>query len=184
MTGNSGVGKSTVCELLKDRGELAVDADWEGYNHWVDRVSGQAVVDPPYPVPAGWLDRFGWKIRRTEVETLAAGMHDRTAFMFGAVENEHEVWDLFDLVICLVIDNETLRHRLLTRTTNTFGQHPEELAAALKDNDRAEATYRRFGATIIDGTRPLAEVADAILAAAGRLSIADASVPRRSSTGD
>ncbi len=25
-----GVGKSTVCALLKSRGELAVDADWEG----------------------------------------------------------------------------------------------------------------------------------------------------------
>lgn len=46
VTGNSGVGKSTVCTLLKSLGELAVDADWEGYNHWVDRTSGQVVVDP------------------------------------------------------------------------------------------------------------------------------------------
>jgi hypothetical protein len=79
------------------------------------------------------------------------------------------VWDLFDLVICLVIDNETLRHRLLTRTTNTFGQHPEELAAALDHNTRAETTYRRFGATVIDGQQPPSEVAAAILAAAGAL---------------
>jgi hypothetical protein len=35
-----------------------------------------------------------------------------------------------------------------------FGQHPEELAAALEHNDGAESTYRRLGATIIDGTRP------------------------------
>jgi dephospho-CoA kinase len=27
VTGSSGVGKSTVCALLKSRGELAVDAD-------------------------------------------------------------------------------------------------------------------------------------------------------------
>jgi dephospho-CoA kinase len=169
VTGNSGAGKSTVCALLKSLGEPAVDADWEGYNHWVDRTSGHVVVDPPDPVPAGWLDRFAWRINRAEVEALAARMRDRTAFLCGFVENEADVWDLFDLVVCVVIDEETLRDRLLTRTTNTFGKHPEELAAALKDNDGAESAYRRLGATIIDGRRPPAEVADAILVAAGHL---------------
>lgn len=167
VTGSSGVGKSTVCALLKSRGELAVDADWEGYNHWVDRTGGQAVVDPPYPVPAGWLDRFAWRISRAEVEALTARAHDQTAFLCGSVENEIDVWDLFDLVICMVVDNETLRERLLTRTTNAFGKHPEELAAALGHNDGVESTYRRLGATIIDGSKPPAEIADAILTAAG-----------------
>jgi hypothetical protein len=41
----SRVGKSTVCGLLKSRGELAVDADWEGCNHWVDRTNRQVVAD-------------------------------------------------------------------------------------------------------------------------------------------
>ena len=168
VTGNSGVGKSTVCALLKSLGELAVDADWEGYNHWVDRASGQVVANPPDPVPAGWLERFGWRISRAEVEALTARMHDRTAFLCGSAENEADVWDLFDLVACLVVDNETLRHRLLTRTGNAFGKHPEELAAALGCNDGTESTYRRLGATIIDGRRPPAEVADAILAAAAK----------------
>ncbi|HEX6355252.1 hypothetical protein [Actinophytocola sp.] len=169
VTGNSGAGKSTVCALLKSMGELAVDADWEGYNKWVDRASGQVVVDPPDPVPAGWLDRFAWKISRAEVEALVARLHDKTAFLCGCVENEADVWDLFDLVVCVVVDNETVRHRLLTRATNSFGKHPEELAAALEHNDGVESTYRRLGATIIDGRQPPTEVADAILAAAGRL---------------
>lgn len=167
VTGNSGVGKSTVCGLLKSRGELAIDADWEGYNHWFDRTSGQVVVDPPDPVPPGWLNSFAWRISRAEVEALAARARDKTAFLCGSVENEADVWDLFDLAVCVVVDTETLRDRLLTRTTNSFGKHPEELAAALEQNDYVEAFYQRLGATIIDGRRPLAEVADAILAAAG-----------------
>ncbi|HEX4223994.1 MAG TPA: AAA family ATPase [Pseudonocardiaceae bacterium] len=169
VTGSSGVGKSTVCSLLKSRGEPAFDADWEGYNHWVDRESGEVVIDPPYPSPAGWLDRFGWRISRTEVEALVARTGGKVAFLVGTVENEVDVWDLFDLVICLVADNETLRDRLLARTSNAFGKNPEELAAALGYNEAAEATYRRFGATIIDGRRPVAEVADAVIAAAGQL---------------
>ncbi|MFI5064024.1 MAG: hypothetical protein ACHP9Z_08610 [Streptosporangiales bacterium] len=144
------------------------DADCEGYNHWVDRTSGQLVADPPYPVPAGWLERFAWRISRAEVEALATRVHDKTALLCGSAENEVEVRDLFDLVVCLVIDNQTLRDRLQARTTNAFGTHPEELAAALGSNDSAESTYRRLGATIIDGGRPAAEVASAILAAAAK----------------
>jgi hypothetical protein len=166
VTGSPGAGKSTVCELLESRGELAVDADSEGYSQWCDRASGQVDTEPPYPVPAGWLDRFGWKISRPRVEALAARARGTTVFLCGSVENEVEVWDLFDLVICLVIDDQTLRDRLRGRTTNAFGKHPEELAAALKWNPGNEASYRRFGARIIDGIRPPAEVAEAILATA------------------
>ncbi|WP_439380468.1 hypothetical protein [Amycolatopsis lexingtonensis] len=170
VTGNSGAGKSAVCALLKRRGEHAVDADWEGYNHWVDRTTGQVVADPPDPVPAGWLDRFGWQTRRAEVEALAAKARDGIAFFCGSTENDGEVRDLFDLVVCLVLDDDTLRDRLLSRTSNSFGKHPEELAAALDANAGAEAAYRRLGATVVvDGRRPLPEVADAILAAAARL---------------
>jgi broad-specificity NMP kinase len=169
VTGTSGVGKSTVCELLKNRGELAVDADWEGYSHWVDRTSGQVVTDPPYPTPGGWLDRFAWRINRVEVKALATRMHGKIAFLCGSAENEAVVWGLFDHMICLVVDKETLRDRLGTRTTNAFGKHPEELEAALGWNHEVESTYRRLGATIIDGRRTPQDVADAILAASAKI---------------
>ncbi|MEV7042975.1 AAA family ATPase [Amycolatopsis sp. NPDC051061] len=166
VTGNAGVGKSAVCALLKSRRKFAVDADWDGFNHWVDRTTGQAVVDPPDPVPAGWLDRYGWQTSRTKVEALAAKASDKVVFFCGSAENDAEVRDLFDLAVCLVVDDGTLRDRLLSRTSNSFGKHPEELAAALDANEGAEAAYRRLGATtVVDGRRPLSEVADAILAA-------------------
>ena len=168
VTGSSGVGKSTVCDLLKSRGALAVDADFEGFSHWVDRKSGRVVTNPPDPVPAGWLERFGWNISRAEVEILSRTMRDKTAFLCGSAENEEAVRDLFDHMICLVADNETIRDRLGTRTTNPFGKHPEELAAALGWNDDVESRYRCLSATIIDGTQPPAEVADAILAATAK----------------
>lgn len=168
VTGSSGVGKSTVCALLKSRGELAFDADFEGFNYWVDRTSEQIIADPPYPTPSGWLDRFAWRISRAKVEALSTTMHDKTAFLCGGAENEAAVWDLFDLMVCLIADNETLQDRLGTRTTNAFGQHPEELAAALGWNEHVESRYRGLGATIVDGTQPPPDVADAILAAAAK----------------
>ncbi|MCA2218379.1 AAA family ATPase [Jidongwangia harbinensis] len=166
VTGNSGVGKSTVCDLLKRRGWVAVDADWEGYSHWVDRVSGQVVADPPFPVPAGWLDRYGWRMAREKVESLAARAATTTVFLCGSAENGDVVDDLFDLVICLVVDDETLTARLASRTTNSFGSHPEELAAALRANRPTESVHRRPDVVIIDGTQPIASVVDAVLSVA------------------
>lgn len=69
------------------------------------------------------------------------------------------VRDVFDVVICVAVDDATLRNRLLSRTTNMFAQHSEELVAALEVNARIEFIYRRLGATIVD-------VANAILTAA------------------
>ncbi|MET7458000.1 hypothetical protein ABZT03_40380 [Streptomyces sp. NPDC005574] len=65
----------------------------------------------------------------------------------------------------MVIDEGTLRHRLATRTTNAFGRHPEELAAALKWNPRMRAIYESRGATINDASRPVTEVADRVIEA-------------------
>ena len=87
-------------------------------------------------------------------------------FLFRSVENEVDIWHLVELVVCLVADNETLRDRLEHRTTNAFGKHPDQLAAALSWNDKVATTCQRIGATIIDGTQPPDEVAELVLAAA------------------
>ncbi|MFG2368954.1 hypothetical protein ACGFY3_46475, partial [Streptomyces mirabilis] len=126
-------------------------------------LKGEVVVDPPYPVPGGWLDRYGWAIVRERVETLVEESRFRIAFLCGSAENEADVRDLFDLIVCLVVDEATLHHRLATRTTNTFSQHPEELAAALKRNPRMRAIYKSRGATIIDVSKPVIEVVDSVI---------------------
>jgi hypothetical protein len=166
VTGNSGTGKSAVCGVLRARGHVALDADDDGFCRWFDRATGEVVMDPPYPVPRGWLDRYGWAIVRERVETLVEESRFRIAFLCGSAENEADVYHLFDHVVCLVIDEDTLRHRLATRTTNPFGQHPEELAAALMWNPRLRAIHESRGATIIDGSKPVTEVADSVIDAA------------------
>ena len=175
VTGNSGAGKSTACAMLRSRGLAAVDADRDGYCCWTDRASGFVVDDPPDPVPPGWLDRHGWTIDRAKVDALAVQAQGTVAFLCGSAENEADVRDLFDLVLCFVIDDRTLRERLRTRTTNSFGRNPEELAAALQHNADAEFRYRRQGATIIDATLPPPEVADLVVARALRTATGRAS---------
>lgn len=167
VTGVSGSGKSTICQALRDQGYCAVDADWDGYSHWVHRRTGELLVDPPSPRPPNWLGTYSWQIDPHKVVDLRNCVADRRAFLFGSVENEDEVWPLFDRVVCLVIDDATLRHRLTTRTTNPFGKHPDELQAALGWNQDAEARYRGFRARMIDATQPLEDVISELLTGAG-----------------
>lgn len=163
VTGNSGTGKSTVCGELRARGHIAFDGDEDGFCRWADRSNGEVVMDPPYPVPEGWLERYGWMIVRERVEALVEESRSRTAFLCGSAENEEDVRELFDVTVCLVIDEDTLRHRLATRTTNAFGQHPEELAAALEWNPRMRGIYEGLGATVIDASKPVNEVVDSVI---------------------
>jgi hypothetical protein len=162
VTGISGAGKSTVCEVLKTRGVAAIDTDWDGFNHWVVRATCEPAVDPPYPTPAHWVDDHAWQIRPELVRALRDDAPGVT-FLFGSVENELDVWDLFDRVACLVVDDDTLRHRLETRTTNAFGKHPSDLERVLGWNPDMEPSYRSFGATIIDATQTLDEVVRQVL---------------------
>ena len=84
----------------------------------------------------------------------------------GGVANDIEVWDLFSRVIYLAIDEQTLRDRLGSRTSNDFGKAPEELAAVLEWHKVGEADHRSFGAVVIDATIPLPEVVDKVVVAA------------------
>jgi hypothetical protein len=144
---------------------MAVDADWEGFSRWVHRVTGEPVADPPYPVPEGWLDDYGWETRPEAVETLAARPDSGACYLCGGFENEDQVWRFFDRVVYLVVDEETLRHRLSNRTTNHFGKHPEEVRAALSWHLVAEDRFRKRGAAIIDATQPLDLVATQVVEA-------------------
>ncbi len=151
-----------MCAVLKSRGVSAIDADWDGFNHWVDRATGTPVLDPPYPTPPTWLDGHDWHIR----PDLVRALHDAgpgVTYIFGAVANEAAVWDFFDRVGCLAVDDATVSRRLATRTTNAFGKHREDLAHVLEWNATHESTYRSYGATIIDGSRPVDDVVEAVL---------------------
>lgn len=165
IAGGPGVGKSTVCERLRDRGHRAIDADWDGLNHWVHRSTGAVIVDPPYPVPAGWTADYAWRVDPDAVRGLVETSLNEVVFLAGSVENEVDVWDFFDRVICLVADDATVRTRVKTRTTNAYGQNPDELAIIMEQNSSLEETYRSFGAVIIDGTADLDDDVPQVLAA-------------------
>lgn len=69
---------------------------------------------------------------------------------------------MFDQRFLLIVDDVTMRHRLLSRISNDFGKASHELAEQLRLNQVAAAEGRRAGRVLIDATQPLTTVADDI----------------------
>lgn len=68
----------------------------------------------------------------------------------------------------MVTDEHVLRERIASRDADDYGQNPHELAALLEWQQTAAEDYKKLGATLIDASRPVADVADDILAQVGK----------------
>lgn len=166
VTGISGSGKSQVREELLRRGFEAHGTDEDGvaayFNNETGEIENENASDPDFRTPE-WRSKHTWKAQREKVEELTTRAKDKPIFLCGVVANDNEVWDLFGKVFALVIDEDTLKHRITHRTENNFGQNPHEFAMISEWQKTAEDDYRKFGATIIDATRPLEQVVDEII---------------------
>lgn len=166
ITGISGSGKSSVCKELKQRGYEAYDTDNDGIAFFYHNDTDEPVTEKitPEDRTPEWRSKHTWKAKREDVEQLAAKADGETVFLCGVTSNDaDELWDLFDKVFALHIDESSLKHRIMHRTSNDFGKNPHEFADLLRWQQTAEADYKKLGATLVDATRPLDRVVDEIV---------------------
>lgn len=152
IDGPSGSGKSTVYEELKRRGYRVIEAD-EELAYYGDPKTGE----PAEASPLNWI----W--HKDKVETELGKQNDVPVFVCGGTMNRDDFSHHFEKTFMLFIDDETLKHRLLTRTNNEFGKHPDELASQLEWNQKVVKHAREKGYILIDSTKPVNEVVDEIL---------------------
>jgi hypothetical protein len=165
VTGSSGAGKSEVSAALAGKGFRTVDSDL-GMAVWVNRKTEQVIpVVDIGRLSHEWFRDHKWILMRSLVEELAGTSGAQTTFLCGLVENDEELWDLFDVKICLILDATTIRERLARRSGNLFGKAPAELEAVLRYNGPLIDKYIALGATLIDSSRPLGEVVRDVLGA-------------------
>jgi shikimate kinase len=163
ITGLSGTGKSTVNVELNARGYESYDGDEDHLAQWYNSDTGALVeVDIEECTPE-FLLSHSRDISREIVEGLLPKAHDKPVFLCGAHENEGELQDLFTGVFGLVLDDETLKQRLATRTTNQWGKLPHELEYSLAFRQKWYDNCRRFGYIIIDAAQQTKDIVDYIL---------------------
>lgn len=141
LTGMSGTGKSALVQELRRRGYGAYDAD-DGFSE--PRADG----------------RWGW---RTDLVTeLLEGAGDRLLFFAGCSEEQVDL--PFDCRVLLTAPAPTLIHRLRTRTSNSYGRTPDELAQILADLAEVEPRLRRTADVVLSTSVPESQLADLLLA--------------------
>jgi dephospho-CoA kinase len=166
ITGIAGSGKSEVQKELRSRGYEAYDTDEDGLAKWHNKVTGY--IHPKSSIKKearteDFLKNHSWIVPRPDVEGLVKLSKNKNIFLCGVASNENEIRDLFDSVFELTIDDETLKHRLLTRTNNDWGKQPHELQQTLEQQHNAKKLYHKVGPIIIDATQPIEAVVDNIV---------------------
>ncbi|MBI1856720.1 AAA family ATPase [Candidatus Saccharibacteria bacterium] len=157
IDGISGTGKTTAAEELIKRGYAALDAD-EAFGYYGNPETGEPTYEQ---TQHNWI----WDLNK--VKSLAKSSEDTTIFVCGGAMNQDRVRGVFDKRFTLVVDDDTMRHRLMTRTNNDFGKHPDDLARQLEWNKGATEYATSIGAIVIDATKPIEQVVDNILAESG-----------------
>ena len=141
LTGVSGTGKSSLVKELRSRGYFAYDADDDGFTQ---------------PLPDG---TWGWRLNL--VRSLFDQHGDRLLLFAGCSDEQTQF--RFDFKVLLTAPVEVILDRLRARTTNSFGKSQAERDRVLTDMEWVLPLLRISADLIVDTTRPVSEVADAVV---------------------
>jgi dephospho-CoA kinase len=164
ITGNAGVGKTTVCRELQKRGYEAHDIDKNGITAWYDKITSQKAKQPRgiQGRSKEWFEKNAFKMVPERIQEFSSSAKTKQMFLCGQSIHDHEIWHLFDKIIYLSVDEKTLKHRLATRKSTDFGKTSAELKHILAVHTSFEEKHKKHGAAILDATEPLGMIVDKI----------------------
>lgn len=141
VTGMSGTGKSAVVHELRRRGFTAYDADDDGFT-----------------APA---EDGTWHWLTDAVADVLAGADSQLLFFAGCSDEQSEFG--WDVIVLLTAAEDLIVQRVTTRTSNSYGKQPAELARVLGDRRTIEPVLRRAADLVVDTANPLERVVEEIV---------------------
>jgi shikimate kinase len=136
VTGMSGAGKSSVLDVLRTRGYVAVDTDYDGWT----------LADGTWDEP--------------RMAALLAA--NRQVVVSGTVDNQGRFYDRFEHVVLLSAPVDVLVARVSGRVNNPYGRTPEQQAEIAGYVESVEPLLRRGATLEIDARRPIAEIVSVV----------------------
>jgi gluconate kinase len=153
IEGISWTGKTAVCKELARRGFEAIEAD-EIFGYYGDPKTGK---------PTDAETQLNWLWDTKKVKRVIDNARDPT-FICGGAMNQKEHEPSFTKVFTLCVSDGTLAHRLLTRTNNSFGKDPQDLARQIEWNKGTRKYSNQRGTVMVNAEQPIKKVVDDIIA--------------------
>lgn len=143
----SGTGKSTLLEMLAEKGYQTVDTDQGDFERAVYNSESQ-------------LSEWIWdeeKIRKVLVDHL-----EGILFLSGTVSNQGNFYSYFDEVICLSAPIDMILDRVQSRTSNNFGKTKEERQKIISDFDEFASIIEASSTMVIDSRAPIESIVEKV----------------------
>lgn len=168
ITGIAGAGKSAVCMKLKALGYEAHEGD-DNLSAFYNNQTGEIVNRPTSSDErtVQFRKEHTWKMSREKLQTLKNKAGDKPIFVCGVAANEDEYINVFDTVIALVLDTDTLLSRINSRSDSDFGKSEHERKTLLEWQNNTKDYYRKIKARIVDASQPLDAVVKEVLEVTG-----------------
>jgi broad-specificity NMP kinase len=165
VTGAPGSGKTTLQKELSARGYETRDIDNSGLGGPYNKASGQQVVIPPADQRSPeWFAAHEWRVHPQAFTALKEEASGKDIILCGVAGSDSEILHVFDEILYLYLDDDTLIQRLQSRTDNDYGKNDFELSEILDRKHGLDAKYSDMKVIHIDATKSLRDVADTILA--------------------
>jgi dephospho-CoA kinase len=157
ITGMSGTGKSTLIGALVERGYKAVDADCDEFSQWVTVSDDNDTAGSPVEANRDWV----W--REDRIQALLDTEDTDVLFMSGCASNMGKFLSRFAQVVLLSAPADVIVERVRTRTTNSYGKRPSEVARILDLIESVEPLLREVSDQELNTNALLEDVMTAFL---------------------
>ena len=167
ITGVAGTGKSTIAKALFERGVLAIDLhDIKGLFFWQNKETKERVTYNPSVSSRTWFDTAE---RLCDLDKLKNVFSEYDGFIMagspdGYNDNQKEFLSLFDKIILLQANPETIVHRMATRINKSgYGKSKIEQEDNLEWRKVFDSQIISMGAISVSTEGELDEVVNEII---------------------
>ncbi|MEK6809275.1 MAG: AAA family ATPase [Nanoarchaeota archaeon] len=163
ITGESGSGKSSVCDELGKMGYKAYDLDGvPGLFSMIDKKTGKPSVGHDNK-DLEKVKNIDWVCDVDKLKNIIANEESNLAFYCGAASNFSEIGLCFNSIVLLKASPENLRHRLTTRTSNDYGNTRDVQDWIMSRKEPWENEVEKNGAIVINADQDLHNIALEVL---------------------
>jgi len=165
ITGSPGVGKTTIGQLLKEKGHGFIDIDrTKNLKYWFNVKTGER-VDFQSEKDLAWYDShdLNWDIN--VLKKLLAEQKEEIIFVAGVTSNVTEDLDIFDKLFLLKTNLDTLRERRIERRGKDFDAEASmaDIEQDFEHHNAFQNEMVKHGAISIDASQDPKKVVKDIL---------------------